>query len=63
MSETQIARAKERFYRVDENESQGAGLGLSICQHIISLHGGELNLAANQPKGLVVSMSWPNATQ
>ncbi|WP_434930939.1 ATP-binding protein [Shewanella sp. HL-SH5] len=63
MSETQIARAKERFYRVDENDSQGAGLGLSICQHIISLHGGELNLAANQPKGLVVSMSWPNATQ
>ena len=59
MTDTQIARAKERFYRVDENESQGAGLGLSICQHIVGLHGGEIHLNPNLPKGLTVVVILP----
>lgn len=59
MTDIQIARAKERFYRVDENESQGAGLGLSICQHIVGLHGGEIHLNPNLPKGLTVVVILP----
>jgi two-component system sensor histidine kinase QseC len=59
MTDTQIARAKERFYRVDENENQGAGLGLSICQHIVGLHGGEIHLNPNLPKGLTVVVILP----
>ncbi|WP_280925406.1 sensor histidine kinase [Shewanella holmiensis] len=59
MTDIQIARAKERFYRVDENESQGAGLGLSICQHIVGLHGGEIHLKPNLPNGLSVTVSLP----
>ncbi|GGQ13647.1 ATP-binding protein [Shewanella litoralis] len=56
MSKDEISLAKNRFYRVDENTSQGAGLGLSICQHIISLHHGELHFTQVEPHGLKVSI-------
>jgi two-component system sensor histidine kinase QseC len=52
MTDEEIGLAKNRFYRVDENASQGAGLGLSICQHIISLHHGELTFSRVEPHGL-----------
>ncbi|QDE32046.1 MULTISPECIES: ATP-binding protein [Shewanella] len=61
MSDEEIALAKNRFYRVDENTSQGAGLGLSICQHIISLHHGELTFSRVQPHGLDVCIVLPRA--
>jgi len=61
MTDTQIQRAKERFYRVDENANQGAGLGLSICQHIVSLHCGTIHLHSNLPNGLTVVVSLPIA--
>ncbi|GGP81335.1 ATP-binding protein [Shewanella ulleungensis] len=56
MSNDEISLAKNRFYRVDENTSQGAGLGLSICQHIISLHNGELHFTRVESHGLNVSI-------
>jgi two-component system sensor histidine kinase QseC len=59
MTAAEISRATERFYRVDENGFHGAGLGLAICQHIISLHGGALMMEAVEPKGLKVSLSLP----
>lgn len=61
MSESEINLAKNRFYRVDENTSQGAGLGLSICEHIMSLHDGALNFTQVTPKGLNVSMVLPSS--
>ncbi|PTA50098.1 two-component sensor histidine kinase [Shewanella morhuae] len=59
MSELQIASATERFYRVNENEGIGAGLGLSICHHIIELHQGRLVLAARELGGLSVTIFLP----
>ncbi|MGL5390498.1 MAG: sensor histidine kinase, partial [Shewanella sp.] len=59
MTPEQILSATERFYRVNENEGIGAGLGLSICQHIIKLHQGRLTLLAREQGGLVVCMFIP----
>jgi two-component system sensor histidine kinase QseC len=56
MSAEEIVLAKNRFYRADETTSQGAGLGLSICQHIVSLHHGELTVSSVAPRGLKVSI-------
>lgn len=59
MTPEQIASATERFYRVNENEGVGAGLGLSICHHIIELHQGHLQLQPRQQGGLTVSIFLP----
>jgi len=44
----------ERFYRVDHSRTRhrgGAGLGLSIVQHLLSLHNGSIFLANSSPAG------------
>lgn len=59
MTNEQIASATERFYRVNENEGIGAGLGLSICHHIIGLHQGHLIMTPREQGGLVVTFFLP----
>ena len=61
MTDEQLISAKERFYRVNENEGSGAGLGLSICHHIVELHHGELRLGRNAHGGLNVVLTLPKA--
>ena len=44
-----IPRLTERFYRVNTVQSRekgGTGLGLAIVKHIVTRHGGELNIAS-----------------
>ncbi len=44
MSEEQIKRVFEEFYKVDDsrNDRSSTGLGLAICQRIIEKHGGSI---------------------
>lgn len=43
VDQDQLARLTQRFYRVLGTEQQGSGLGLSIVQHIVALHHGNLD--------------------
>jgi two-component system sensor histidine kinase QseC len=61
----QIRRVFDRFYRAGgdrhASKTEGAGLGLSIVQHIASLHGARIVLNNNDDGiGLTVSVMFPS---
>jgi two-component system phosphate regulon sensor histidine kinase PhoR len=59
-----LPRLTERFYRVDGSRSRdtgGTGLGLSIVKHVITRHGGELEIDSDPGKGSVFRMVLPPA--
>lgn len=50
----------ERFYRADSSRaSQGVGLGLSIVEQIVRLHGGKLEVASDTGEGTRFSIHLP----
>ena len=54
ISEKNIPRLFERFYRVDKSRSReqgGTGLGLAIVKHIVEAHGQEISVQSNVNKG------------
>jgi len=53
------------FYRVDEardREAGGVGLGLSIAERAVRLHGGKVEAANAAGGGLIVTISFPKQT-
>lgn len=55
----ELTRITEAFYMVDKSRSRakgGAGLGLAVCQRILSLHGGTLEFQSTEGSGTRVSV-------
>jgi two-component system sensor histidine kinase QseC len=60
MSEKDMARLGERFYRVLGNTQPGSGLGWSIVQRIAEVSGVQLEVATSATLGgLKVTVKWP----
>jgi two-component system sensor histidine kinase QseC len=64
ISEFEIERVFERFYRIDGDQhgsgTIGCGLGLAIVKHIVELHNGHINLSrSSQLGGLKVVIQFP----
>jgi signal transduction histidine kinase len=62
IDERHLARLFERFYRVDKARSRnlgGTGLGLAIVKHIVSVHGGQVNVETHIGKGSTFSILLP----
>lgn len=60
-----LPRLFERFYRVESSRNRasgGAGLGLALCQRIMTAHAGDITAAASPLGGLRLTMSFPLAT-
>jgi len=58
----EMGRVTEPFYRVERSRNRatgGTGLGLAIARSIAEMHGGTLDLAANQPTGLNATITLP----
>ncbi|GHD58516.1 sensor histidine kinase [Jeongeupia chitinilytica] len=55
----QKPRVFERFYRVNQNDGNGCGLGMAIVKEIAERHGGTIVLADAQPHGLIARISLP----
>lgn len=63
ISEENIKKVLEPFYRVDKVRSRkngGAGLGLSICKSIMEMHGGEIKIESDLGKGSIFILEFPN---
>ncbi len=60
MSEVQLSRIFERFYRADDSgKIPGTGLGMSIVKEIMELHGGRVELESQLDAGTTVTLWLP----
>ncbi len=62
MTEEEMERITEPFYRADQSrnrEDGRTGLGLSLCQKIVDLHGAEMNFLSEKGKGTKVLVLFP----
>lgn len=50
-----------RFWRADQRRSDGAGLGLSIVQRIMAVHGGKLEILSGVERGATFAVEFPLA--
>ncbi|WP_233531411.1 sensor histidine kinase [Paenibacillus alkalitolerans] len=60
--EQHLDRIFERFYKADRSRNRntpGSGLGLSIVQSIVTLHGGRIQVRSEPGKGTEVTVSLP----
>ncbi len=55
VSDNDKEKVLERFSRGD-TKSQGSGLGLAMVKWACDLHGADLSLSNNEPKGLIISI-------
>ena len=61
-----VERVKEAFYMVDKSRSRaehGAGLGLSLCDRIVKLHGGTMDISSVEGKGTAITISIPDRAE
>lgn len=59
LGSSELDRIFDKFYRVPGNPSAGTGLGLSIARGIAEAHGGNLQVLAKKPRGLVFMLKVP----
>ena len=60
MSEEDLEKIFEPFYRTREAQKKGSGLGLAITKKIVERHGGNIK-AVNTDQGLQIQMNLPSS--
>ena len=58
--EAELPHVKEKFYK-GSSKNRGTGIGLAVCDEIVTRHGGTLNVANARDGGCVVTVLLPMA--
>ena len=53
---------KKKFYK-GSSKARGSGIGLAVCEEIVTLHGGTLEIANAEGGGAVVTIRLPMEAQ
>ena len=56
--EDELPLVKRKFYK-GSSKARGSGIGLAVCDEIVELHGGKLELANAEGGGTVVTVQLP----
>lgn len=56
--EAELAHVKEKFYK-GSSKNRGTGIGLAVCDEIVSRHGGALTIANAPEGGCIATMTLP----
>lgn len=59
VAQQDMERLSQRGLRLDEHQSDGQGLGLSICAAVVDSYGGELRFGSSEASGLGVYIHLP----
>ena len=54
----ELPRVKEKFFK-GSARGRGAGIGLAVCNEILALHGGEMDITSEVSKGTTVTVRLP----
>ena len=54
----ELPHVKERFYK-GSSKNRGSGIGLAVCNEIITRHGGILNISNAQGGGCLAQIKLP----
>ena len=60
--EEEIPLVKKRFYK-GSSKARGSGIGLAVCEEIVTMHSGELTLSNAEGGGTLVTISLPVSAQ
>ena len=62
ISQADLPRIFERFYRCDQSRSQaGIGLGLSLARAIARAHGGDITVISTPNQGSIFTVTLPKS--
>ena len=56
--EDELPHVKNKFYK-GSSKARGSGIGLAVCEEIVSRHGGELLIGNAEGGGCVVTIRLP----
>ena len=64
--QTELDKICQPFYMVDKSRSRkagGAGLGLALCQEIVSVHHGSMDIQSKLGEGTLITLKFPLSGQ
>ena len=56
--EDELPLVKKKFYK-GSSKARGSGIGLAVCEEIVALHGGVLDLSNAPGGGMLVTVEIP----